>query len=43
MRFGPLVGKGRAMRQIIGLLEKSAPSDLSMVITGETGTGKEVG
>ena len=30
------------MRGIYGLIEKLAPSDLSVVVQGETGTGKEL-
>lgn len=42
MRFGPLAGRGSAMRRVLELLEKHAQSDVSIVITGETGTGKDV-
>ena len=41
-RFGPLVGTTAAMRDVFARLRKYAPTDLPMVITGETGTGKEV-
>jgi DNA-binding NtrC family response regulator len=41
-RFGTLVGATPSMRTIIALLQQYAGSDLPMVITGETGTGKEV-
>lgn len=40
--FGELVGKSRKMRQIFGLLEKIAPSLATVIIEGETGTGKEL-
>ena len=30
------------MRKIYGLLDKVAPSELSVVVQGETGTGKEL-
>jgi DNA-binding NtrC family response regulator len=40
--FGELVGKSRKMRQIFGLLEKISPSLATVVIEGETGTGKEL-
>ncbi len=41
-KFGDLVGKSLAMRKIYGVLEKVAPTNVTVVITGETGTGKEV-
>jgi DNA-binding NtrC family response regulator len=40
--FGELVGKSRKMRQIFGLLEKISPSLATVIIEGETGTGKEL-
>ncbi len=40
--FGPLVGRSVAMRRIFAQLAKIAPYDLSVLITGETGTGKEL-
>ena len=41
-RFGGLVGQAPKMRRIFGVLEKVAPTPLSVLILGETGTGKEV-
>ena len=41
-RFGDIIGASRDMRSIFGILEKIAPSDATVVIEGETGTGKEV-
>jgi DNA-binding NtrC family response regulator len=41
-RFYELVGRSVAMRQIFAQLEKVAPSDLTVLVTGETGTGKEL-
>ncbi len=38
----PLVAESRAMAPIVHLIERVAPSDASVLITGEHGTGKEV-
>ncbi|MDW8281878.1 MAG: sigma 54-interacting transcriptional regulator [Myxococcales bacterium] len=40
--FGELIGGSVRMREIFALLEKIAPTDLRVLITGETGTGKEM-
>ena len=40
-RFGDVVGKSVAMRGIFGVLEYLAPSDATILLEGETGTGKE--
>ena len=40
--FGPIVGRSSAMRRIYTRLASVAPHDLSVLITGETGTGKEL-
>jgi DNA-binding NtrC family response regulator len=40
--FGPLVGNSPKMRRVFGVLEKVAPTPLSVLIVGETGTGKEL-
>ena len=41
-RFGDLVGSSPKMRRVFGVLEKIANTALSILILGETGTGKEV-
>lgn len=40
--FGDLFGRSQPMREIFGLFERVAPTDLSVVLIGETGTGKEL-
>ncbi|MFO0674876.1 MAG: sigma-54-dependent Fis family transcriptional regulator [Polyangiaceae bacterium] len=40
--FGALLGKSVAMRQVYAVLERVAPSDATVLLRGETGTGKEV-
>jgi DNA-binding NtrC family response regulator len=41
-QFGSLYGTSSAMRDLFRRLEKSAPTDLTILIQGETGTGKEL-
>ncbi|MCE9580568.1 MAG: sigma 54-interacting transcriptional regulator [Deltaproteobacteria bacterium] len=41
-RFDAVIGGSPAMREIFASLEKVSPSDLTVLITGETGTGKEM-
>jgi transcriptional regulator with GAF, ATPase, and Fis domain len=40
--LGEMVGKSAAMREIFGLIEKIAPTDATVLIEGETGTGKDM-
>lgn len=40
--FGHAVGKSVRMREIFGLMERLAPSDVTILLGGETGTGKDV-
>src|SRR6476659_2239726 len=41
-RFEGLIGKSPAMKRLFQLLETVAPTSSTILITGETGTGKEV-
>jgi len=40
--FGDLVGQSVALRQIVSQIDLVAPTDASVLILGETGTGKEL-
>jgi transcriptional regulator with GAF, ATPase, and Fis domain len=40
--FGDLVGRHASMREVFGLLERLAPTDATLLIGGETGTGKDL-
>jgi DNA-binding NtrC family response regulator len=41
-QFGGIVGRSQPMRKLFEMLETVAPSPSTILITGETGTGKEV-
>jgi len=41
-RFGELIGSSAPMRQVYSLLERAAEADVTVLIEGETGTGKEL-
>ena len=41
-RFGLLTGRSAAMRRVIGQLERVAATDATVLLLGETGTGKEL-
>ena len=41
-RFGEIIGACQSMREVFRKLEKVAGTDISVLITGETGTGKEL-
>ena len=40
--FGSLIGKSRKMREVFAVLERAARTDATVLISGETGTGKEI-
>ncbi len=40
--FEEIVGTSRALKTVLSLISKVAPSDSTVLITGETGTGKEL-
>jgi transcriptional regulator with GAF, ATPase, and Fis domain len=40
--FGAMIGRSVAMRRIFHLAETYAPTDATVMIAGETGTGKEI-
>lgn len=42
VRFGRLVGTSPSMREVFAVLERIAASDLTVLVEGETGTGKEL-
>src|SRR6201988_3460472 len=41
-RLGDLVGGSKAMQDVMRIVEMAAPSSASVLITGETGSGKEI-
>jgi transcriptional regulator with GAF, ATPase, and Fis domain len=41
-QFGEIIGAGGSMREVFRRIEKVAATDVSVLVTGETGTGKEL-
>ena len=41
-RFGRLLGRSIAMRRVFSVLERAASTDSTVLVEGETGTGKEL-
>ncbi|MCA9668869.1 MAG: sigma 54-dependent Fis family transcriptional regulator [Myxococcales bacterium] len=41
-QFGQLVGESLAMRELFALLERAAPTELPILVEGESGVGKEL-
>ncbi len=42
MRFGEIIGACEAMKDVFRKIEKVAPTDISVLVSGDTGTGKEL-
>jgi len=40
--FGPVVGRSLAMRRVFAVLERIADKDVTVLLRGETGTGKDL-
>lgn len=41
-RFGPVIGRSLAMRRLFAVLERIADKDVTVLLHGETGTGKDL-
>ncbi|MCH9680342.1 MAG: sigma 54-interacting transcriptional regulator [Deltaproteobacteria bacterium] len=41
-RFGDVLGRSLAMRRIFGVLERVAPTEVTILLEGETGAGKDL-
>ncbi len=42
LKFPPVIGDSPAIREVLGLVDKIAPTEMTIVIQGESGSGKEV-
>lgn len=40
--FGDIIGESRKMKDVFRVIERIAPSDVTVLVRGETGTGKEL-
>jgi Nif-specific regulatory protein len=40
--FGDIIGESRKMKDVFKVIERIAPSDVTVLVRGETGTGKEL-
>jgi len=41
-RFGTMIGRSEAMQRVYDLVQRVAPTDLSVLVLGESGVGKEL-
>ncbi|MES1164215.1 MAG: sigma 54-interacting transcriptional regulator, partial [Verrucomicrobiota bacterium] len=41
-RFGRMIGRSTAMQVVFDILARAAPTEATILLEGETGTGKEV-
>jgi transcriptional regulator with GAF, ATPase, and Fis domain len=41
-QFKEIIGSSPALQHVLSLIDKTAPTDTSILVTGETGTGKEL-
>jgi len=41
-QLGSIIGQSQAMRRVMALVEQAAPSSASVIIQGDSGTGKEI-
>jgi DNA-binding NtrC family response regulator len=41
-RFGPMIGASGPMRRVFDMIERVAPTDVTVLIIGESGSGKEL-